>query len=137
MSTVGSSAARILLFAILALSAGLKIKHFLVARDWTPENPLLAVPVFLYAVIAFELGLACLLATPWFRAASVGCALLALGGVLVHLYGHVAGVPVSCGCLGRIPLTTAQHLALSAAVVFLATRANKDRRGASFGTQRR
>jgi len=117
MNSLGVRAARILLFSILAVSASLKIRHFVVLGDRTPSNPLLTYSAFLYGVITIELVLAVVLATPWYTVAGRACIALAVLGVLVQLYGALSGTAISCGCLGRTPLSVLQHLALSCAVV--------------------
>ena len=114
----GADASRWVLVSALGLTALVKVKHFLIERDWALIYEPLAHPATMGVLCTVEL----ILAVALFRGtrfAAWTVAGLCIGGALVAAairHGTQAGA--QCGCLGRVPLTYEQH-ALFLGVMFL------------------
>lgn len=118
MSGAGSSAARIVLAGTFAAAAALKCAGLGRAPA---EGILLASPALVVAVSAIELLLASALFTRFRVWALHGCMAVAVVGVWAVVLTRTAGpVKRGCGCLGRVPLSDAEHALLALCVFVLA-----------------
>jgi len=119
--SIGHRLAQALLAATLLVSAGFKAWHFLLERDFAVVLPMLRNRLLMSGLVLFEVVLACGLFTQLRRLAAWGIASIAVGGaVIVAWAARFNPVVVSCGCLGRVPLTPLEHSVLSSATFALA-----------------
>ena len=121
MSIRGSDLSRWMLAVVLITTAWLMAKHFLIEQDWALVLPFLNHPLLMGSLVAFEVACGVLLFSRYTVVAGWAVVGLSTAGALVGAYARfMYGGGVSCGCMGRVPLSYWQHGALSAIVFVLA-----------------
>lgn len=113
--------ALVVLTACFLGAAALKILHLLVLRDWVLLIPLMRAPWLLWSSIGLDVVIAIGLWSRWRDGAAWLAIALAITGNMALAYARfVYGAGVTCGCLGRLPLSYWEHAIMSGCVFVLA-----------------
>ena len=117
----GTRVARVLLAVTLFATASLKLWHFVLVGDWEVVLPVLQNRAVMSSLVVVEYLIGVAMLTPGARLAAWCVAVIATtGAAVVAWHAQFDETARSCGCLGRLPLTPAEHSLLSAATLALA-----------------